>query len=97
MIQKNEELILKRSTQFKKDIKKAIKQRKNLNTLEEVVTVLRNRKRLPEKYRDHLLGGDWNGYRECHLEPDWLLIYKVAEKELLLYLMRVGSHSELFK
>ena len=74
-----------------------VKQGKKLDVLEKVVVTLQHREALPEKYRDHSLGGSWNGYRECHLEPDWLLIYKVNETELSLYLTRVGSHSELFK
>lgn len=97
MILKSDSLKIKRSTQFKRDLKKAIKQGKKLDVLEKVVVTLQHREALPEKYRDHSLGGSWNGYRECHLEPDWLLIYKVNETELSLYLTRVGSHSELFK
>ncbi len=90
-------LTIKRSTQFKRDLKKTIKQGKKLAVLEEVVIKLQRREGLPGKYRDHNLGGNWNGYRECHLEPDWLLIYKLNEAELYLYLTRIGSHSELFK
>ena|SRR3990167_8519966 len=97
MTQKNNKLLLKRSTQFKRDLKKAIKQRKDLNLLESIVGLLQDKQSLPEKYCDHTLGGNWNGYRERHLKPDWLLIYKIVEEELLLYLMRIGSHAELFK
>ena len=93
----NNLLIIKRSTQFKRDLKKAIKQGKSLDVLEEVVTTLQHKKVLAGKYRDHNLGGNWKGYRECHLEPDWLLIYKINEAELYLYMARIGSHSELFR
>ncbi len=90
-------LKIRRSTQLKKDLKKAIKQDKNLKTLETVVELVIHGKSLPPKYCDHTLGGRWRGYHECHIEPDWLLIYKITRKELILYLARTGSHSELFK
>jgi len=97
MTQKNKPLLLTRSTQFKRDLKKAIRQKKNLDLLENIITLLQHQQELPTKNRDYSLGGNWNGYRECHIEPDWLLIYRVNEEELLLYLMRLGSHAELFK
>lgn len=53
-------------------------------------------KTLAEKHRDHLLTGDYGGYRECHITPDWLLVYQVRENELLLFLARTGTHSDLF-
>jgi len=90
-------LDIRRSTQFKKDLKKIIKQGKNLSLLEEIVNLLCVGKSLPEKNNDHSLVGDWRGYNECHINPDWLLIYKVEEEINLLRLMRTGSHSELFK
>ncbi|MCE5319138.1 MAG: type II toxin-antitoxin system YafQ family toxin [Parachlamydia sp.] len=62
--------------------------------IDEVVDILRRRKKLPEKYRDHSLAGDYHGYRECHIKPDVLLIYSTDQQ--CLYLARVGSHSELF-
>ena len=90
-------LDIRRSTQFKKDLKKIIKQRKNLELLDDVVQKLRHVEPLESKHRDHLLVGDWNGYRECHINPDWLLIYKVDEELELLRLMRTGSHADLFQ
>ena len=81
----------------KKDIKRASKQGKNLNLLFEVVDQLSEGKTLDPKYKDHKLSGQYNGKRECHIEPDFLLIYEIREKEIVLYLVRVGSHSELFK
>ena len=81
----------------KKDIKKAIKQGKNINLLFEVVDMLSEGKTLDPKYRDHKLSGKYGGKRECHIEPDFLLIYEIKIKEIVLYLARVGSHSELFE
>jgi len=86
-----------RSSQFKKDLKKIIKQRKNLNILERVIKDLQSKKTLPKKYCDHNLVGEWQGYRECHINPDWLLIYKIDGSLKLLRLARTGSHSDLFK
>lgn len=86
-----------RSSQFKKDLKKIIKQGKNLNELEKVINILQNKKSLPKKYFDHNLAGAWNGYRECHIHSDWLLIYKTDGVLKLLRLARTGSHSDLFK
>ena len=81
----------------KKDIRKASKQGKNLDLLFEVVDRLSEGETLDPKYNDHKLSGDYYGKRECHIEPDFLLIYQIIEKEIVLYLVRVGSHSELFK
>ncbi|HKK18989.1 MAG TPA: type II toxin-antitoxin system YafQ family toxin [Opitutales bacterium] len=83
-----------RSSQFKKDLKKAKRQGKDLNLLQTVVITLANQEPLEERFRDHELTGNWRGYRECHVNPDWRLIYKVDGQELKL--ARVGSHSELF-
>ena len=86
------------STQFKKDLKLAKKQHKDIEHLETVINTLQKEKPLPEKYRDHLLSSNWKGYRECHIDPDWLLIYKVVKGHVkLLRLARLGSHSDLFK
>lgn len=83
------------TTQFKKDYKK-LKKLKNTNRLLEVVNMLRNGKELPAKYRDHALSGYYKGMRECHIAPDWLLIYRIDKQKLVLILSRTGSHSELF-
>lgn len=90
-------LEIRRSTQFKKDLKKIIKQRKNLELLEEVVQQLQKSLPLKPNQQDHLLIGEWNGYRECHIKPDWLLIYKIDDNLKLLRLIRTGSHSDLFQ
>ena len=80
----------------KKDIKRASKQGKNIDLLFEIVNQLSEGAILDPKYRDRKLTGEYEGKRECHIEPDFLLIYEIREKEIVLYLVRVGSHSELF-
>ena len=84
--------------QFKKDYKLAIKRGCDIQELMEVVSLLAAEKTLPEKYRDHALENtrDYQNMRECHIRPNWLLIYKIIEDRLLLKLIRTGSHSDLF-
>lgn len=84
------------TAKFKKDLKKAVKQGKDIEALEKVVDTLRERKELDPKYRNHNLTGNYRGLKECHIGPDWLLVYKIEEDKLLLILSRLGSHSELF-
>ncbi len=88
---------VKFTTKFKKDIKLAKKQGRNTDKLLEIVERLANGEPLEAKYRDHDLSGDYQGWRECHIEPDWLLVYKLLDDVLVLLLNRIGSHSELFK
>ena len=85
------------SAKFRRDYKRIQKQGKDANRLLLVVDTLAAEKPLDRKYRDHAMTGDFIGYRECHIEPDWLLIYKVEAGDLLLTLTRTGSHSELFR
>lgn len=84
--------------QFKKDYKLAVKRGCDPSELEAVITLLANELPLPKKYRDHALMNSRNyvDMRECHIEPDWLLIYKVFQGTLILRLIRTGSHSDLF-
>ncbi len=84
-----------RTTSFKKDYKKLSTSNKNI--LKEIVTILANGETLDEKYKDHPLVGNYLGCRECHLRPDLLLIYRIDNNILELALIRVGSHSKLFK
>lgn len=86
------------SGQFKKDYKLAIKRGCNPKHFEEVVTMLVNEQPLPQKYRDHALvtSRNYKNVRECHIEPDWLLIYKIEKDRLILALIRTGTHSDLF-
>ena len=85
------------TNQFKKDLKLARKQNKHLDKLFDVITILANGGTLDVKYRDHTLTGTYKDTRECHIEPDWLLIYEIQNNVLVLMLYRLGSHSELFK
>lgn len=89
-------LTIKYQAAFKKDYKRIVKRGYDMRLLEKVIELLANQKPLPEKNRDHQLSGDYAGCRECHIAPDWLLIYEVADEELILYLTRTGSHSDLF-
>ena len=84
------------TSQFKKDYKLAIKRGYRIEELDRVITMLANNLILPVKYKDHELSGTWKGFRECHIEPDWLLIYRVINNDLILTLIRTGSHSDLF-
>ncbi len=83
-----------RKTQFKKDFKRIIKQGKNLEELEAILTILVEGRPIPEKYRNHPIIAEYEGYHELHIKPDWLLVYKIEGDTLTL--ARTGSHSELF-
>ena len=85
------------TSRFKKDIRIAKKQGKDLDKLFSVIEILASGEVLEERFRDHGLTGNYRGTRECHIEPDWLLIYEIVEDALILILNRLGSHSELFK
>ena len=84
------------SAKFKKDFKSIIKRGYDISLFQDVLTLLREDIVLPEKYKDHALKGDYQGHRECHISPDWLLIYKKEEDMITLSLTRTGSHSDLF-
>ena len=86
------------TAQFKRDYKLAIKRGCNPEKLEEVILLLCNEQPLPKQYRDHALNNSKNyqDMRECHIQPDWLLIYSIVRDELLLKLIRTGSHGDLF-
>lgn len=85
------------TTQFERDIKKAKKQHKPLEKLKTVMAQLVEEKSLDPKYLDHPLQGNWKGARECHIENDWLLIYRLVKSRGEIWFERLGSHSELFK
>lgn len=89
-------LTIKYQTTFKKDYKRIAKRGYDISLLEAVIEILAEGKILPLQYKDHNLSGDYSGCRECHITPDWLLIYEVSDEELVLYLMRTGTHSDLF-
>lgn len=85
------------SKQFRKDLKLAMRRGLDISSLQNVVDAISRRQVLDSKYNDHELSGYFKGYRECHVEPDWLLIYRVDDKVLKLFLLRTGTHSDLFK
>jgi mRNA interferase YafQ len=89
--------IVKPSARFQKDIKRVEKRGYNLGYLTEIIKMLADGDSLPEKYRDHALTGAFVNCRECHIQSDWLLIYEITESDLILYLTRTGSHSDLFR
>lgn len=84
------------STKFKKDYKLAMKRGLDINLLDTAITILAETGTLPEEYLDHPLSGNYKGFRECHIQPDWLLIYKIVEDKLALALTRTGTHSDVF-
>lgn len=84
------------TSQFRKDVKRAKKRGLNLKKLEAVLDTLLKEEPLDEKYRDHPLVGNYIGFRECHIEPDWLLVYAIDQGRLILTASRTGSHSDLF-
>ena len=84
------------SNQFKKDLKLMNRRGFNLDLLDAVVNKLANNEELDEKYYDHALTGNYIGFRECHIKADWLLIYRINNNELYLFLSRTGTHSDLF-
>lgn len=85
------------SKQFKKDFKLMQKQGRDLSELKKVIDCLAEEKLLAKEYKDHPLTGKWKAFRECHIQPDWLLVYHIDEGELVLTAQRTGTHSELFK
>jgi len=89
-------LAIRYTTQAKKDIRKLARQGKDVAKLASVLNDIAAGKELPAKIRDHALTGSYTGYRECHIEPDWLLIYLINGVDLFLTAVRTGSHSELF-
>lgn len=85
---------LSQTAQFKRDIKRQIKKGKDPKKLSRILEVLLSGSQLSPRYKDHLLKGHWKGRRDCHVEPDWVLIYRISEDEIRLE--RTGSHSDLF-
>ena len=83
------------TTQFKKDYKLAIKRHRNIELLDDIIRLLSRGEALPERNRDHALTGNYAGFRECHIQSDWLLIYRIDDAVLTLTLTRTGTHSDL--
>ncbi len=84
------------TTRFKKDYKLAVKRKLDISALDDIIRALSRGETLPEKHKDHNLTGNWVGHRECHILPDWLLIYRIEDNVLVLTLARTGTHSDLF-
>ena len=84
------------TTRFKKDYRLAKKRGLKISKLNDVIDIIRKGETLSEKYQDHSLSGEYEGFRECHIQPDWLLIYTIVESKLILTLFRTGTHSDLF-
>lgn len=89
-------LKIRYSSRFKKDYKTVVKRGYDIKLLEEVLELLIEEQTLPQKYLDHALTGNYAGHRECHITPDWLLVYKIEKEILILLLTRTGAHSDLF-
>ena len=87
---------IKPTSKFQKDLKKISKRGYDLSLLKNVINILAREEELPLKYKDHPLKGNFVNCRECHIAPDWLLIYEKTEAELYLYLTRTGTHSDLY-
>ncbi len=87
---------VKPTAQFRRDYQRAIKRGMDISLLENVIALLATGETLPEKNRDHALSGRWSKHRECHVTPDWLLIYQIDGDVLVLSLTRTGTHADLF-
>lgn len=87
---------IKRSTQFKRDVRRSIKQHKLMTKFKTIHELLMSGMSIPETNKDHILSGNWNGHRECHIEPDWLLIYRIDRENKVIEYVRIGSHSDIF-
>lgn len=85
------------TTQFKRDLKLASKRKKNLESLRKIMKQIEHEEVLSPRLKDHQLSSNWKGHRELHIEPDWLLIYKLAPAESKVIFVRTGTHSDLFK
>ena len=90
-------LIPQETTRFRRDLRRMRRRGKDVQKLQAVVRLLVQEQPLAERYHDHPLVGDWSGYRDCHIEPDWLLLYKIDRDEETLTLVRTGTHADLFE
>lgn len=84
------------TAKFKRDYKLAMKRNLNIDILDNAIRILASGSQLPESYNDHMLSGSRKGYRECHIQPDWLLVYCIEDNDLVLVLTRTGTHSDIF-
>lgn len=84
------------TTQFKKDYRRALKRHLDIELIDNIIRALSRGETLPERNKDHALTGNWEGHRECHIQPDWLLVYRIEDNVLVLTLARTGTHSDVF-
>lgn len=84
------------TTKFKKDYKLAIKRHLDIDLLDDIIRALSRGEKLPKKNKDHELSRDWVGHRKCHIQPDWLLVYRIENDILVLTLARTGTHNDFF-
>ncbi|MBQ3586267.1 MAG: type II toxin-antitoxin system YafQ family toxin [Synergistaceae bacterium] len=84
------------SKRYRRELKTVLSRGKDESKLEEVIDILASGESLPPRYADHPLSGKWKGYRECHIEPNWLLVYSIHDDVLVLALMSTGTHSDIF-
>ena len=84
------------TTQFKRDLKLSNKRKKNMSALQKIMKKIENEETLSPRFKDHSLSGNWKTHRELHVEPDWLLIYKLIPDEKVVIFVRTGTHSDLF-
>ena len=92
----NIKLLILLTSKFKKDYKLAKKRHLDMQLLDDVIRKLSRGEQLEPQNNDHILTGNWSGYHECHIQPNWLLIYKIDNNQLILTLTRTGTHSDLF-
>jgi len=92
----NKKLLILLTSKFKKDYKLAKKRHLDMQLLDDVIRKLSRGEQLEPQNNDHILTGNWSGYHECHIQPNWLLIYKIDNNQLILTLTRTGTHSDLF-
>lgn len=95
-MQTNVKYAVKLTAQFRKDYRLAMKRSLDMELLDNLITMLATGEILPAKYKDHALKGKWAGRRECHVQPNWLLVYQKTETTLVLDLLRTGTHSDIF-
>ena len=96
MMKRNRKYTVRVSKRYRRELKAVLLRGKDESKLEEVIDILASGEKLPPRYKDHTLSGQWKGYRECHIEPNWLLVYRIHDDVLVLALMSTGTHSDIF-
>ena len=96
MMKRNRKYTVRTSKRYRRELKTVLNRGKDEGKLEEVIDILASGETLPPKYYDHPLPGQWKGYRECHIESNWLLVYRIHDDVLVLALMSTGTHADIF-